>query len=348
MSENPAWLLVTSAYALMSTWVLCLFAARVAARFRLLDRPSDIKLHRKETPLMGGAALLAVIIPIMPVLMVFFEPAGLGNYALSIIAVVTILCALIGISDDRHNLSALIRLVLVTLIFAAALALEHRFLISDIRITGWGSSIIFPPALAWIVSLVILLGYLNSVNMADGKNGLVIGLSLVWTFFLTVLGPPGQVIVMLPLMLMLCVLLIFNLSGQIFLGDGGSYGLAAFFALISIYSYNMSDGLVMADTLVLLFLVPGLDMVRLFVDRLRSGRSPLGGDRDHAHHHLLNLFGWPRGLLVYLIAVSVPPSIALIWPLATPYLIVIFAMIYVIFIVSARRVIRSSEKQQSA
>lgn len=320
MSENSVWFAMTSVYAVVVTVVLALFADRVAQRLGVLDHPSAIKLHARATPLMGGVALGLVLAPLLPVFMVLFEPEGLGNRALSVIVVGTVFITAIGILDDRHNLTAWLRFALAIAVFALAMAIEPRIVIDRIRITGMGSSVTMAWPLAYLFTLAIHVGFINSVNMADGKNGLVIGLSLVWLLFLLIVGPPGLIIVVLPLLQMLGVLLVFNLRGRLFLGDGGTYGLSAFLGMTSIYAYNLADGRVSADTLALLYLIPGADMLRLFFTRIARGQSPFAGDRNHFHHLLESRFGWLGGLAIYLALVFIPNAAAAVRPGWVPLL----------------------------
>lgn len=315
--DNPVWLLVTSAYAVLATWLVCLLSEDLGKRWKLMDNPGERKAHARPTPLAGGIALLVLIVPIMPVIGMLFQPDDVGNKALAIIAFATIVSALIGISDDRHSLSATVRLLMSVALFALAMWLDPRFLIERVWFSWSNTTYVLPTWLSWLFTLTALVGFINAVNMADGKNGLVIGLSLCWAILLTAIGPSGLVIVMLPIVLMLCVLLIYNVQGRLFLGDGGAYGLAAFFGLVAVYVYNLGESAISADLVTLFFAVPGIDMLRLFVWRILSGRSPTGSDRDHFHHHMLALFGWPKGLVVYLGMIIVPGCAATLLPDST-------------------------------
>lgn len=338
MMENPVWLLVTSAYAVLSTWVACLLADDLGERWRLMDYPDARKTHAKPTPLMGGIALLAVIFPIMPIIGVLFEPGDIGNMALTILALATAGCAAIGITDDRHSLSAVARLLLTLFLFAAAIGVDERFLIDRVWFSWTDQPLLLPPWLGWAFTLTVLVGFINAVNMADGKNGLVLSMCLIWALLLTAVGPAGLVIVMLPIVLMLCVLFIYNLQGRLFLGDGGAYGLAAYFGLVSIYSYNLGSGTVPADLLTLFFIVPGIDMIRLFAVRIARGRSPMAGDRDHFHHHLLRVAGWPVGLIIYISMMLVPSVVAAMWPTWSPVMLGLTIAIYCAVLLISRSI----------
>jgi UDP-GlcNAc:undecaprenyl-phosphate GlcNAc-1-phosphate transferase len=149
--------------------------------------------------------------------------------------------------------------------------------------------------------------------MADGKNGLVLGLALGWLSFLGLRAPPELAALCSILFAACFVLLIFNLRGRLFLGDGGAYGLATAIGLIAIATYNVPGAhagrMISAEELMLLFAVPVLDSMRLTFARVRRGQSPMAADRDHLHHHLQSTFGWPGGLIVYLVLALLPAII---------------------------------------
>ena len=83
--------------------------------------------------------------------------------------------------------------------------------------------------IAWIITLVFCVGFVNAVNMADGANGLIPGIiSIALTIFYMEVGSFTYAIFMAT-----CVLFtLFNvISGRLFLGDAGAYGLGSMVAL---------------------------------------------------------------------------------------------------------------------
>jgi UDP-GlcNAc:undecaprenyl-phosphate GlcNAc-1-phosphate transferase len=170
---------------------------------------------------------------------------------------------------------------------------------------------------AAIFTTLCCVGLVNAVNMADGKNGLVIGLLMGWLAILILFAPPAISPLLLIFEAGLVILYILNIRGRVFLGDGGSYGFASALGLLSIAIYNKAmvtpqPHPLTADIIALLFIVPVLDSFRLTFTRMSKGKSPMAADRDHLHHHLLNRFGWPGGLLVYYLVAFTPISISLL------------------------------------
>jgi UDP-GlcNAc:undecaprenyl-phosphate/decaprenyl-phosphate GlcNAc-1-phosphate transferase len=289
---------------------LCLNAKTISARLGIMDIPDERKQHRVATPLMGGVVLLLAFVPPAAALIFGLSPTAWAQSLLLWLACV-IAMALVGIADDRHSLSANHRLLISFLVFGSAAIIDPLFNVRVLSFehlgfnlglgTGW---------LAVIFTSICCVGLVNAVNMADGKNGLVIGLCIGWSILIALRSPPELLPLMLLLIAVLAVLMIFNLRGRLFLGDGGAYGLATAIGLAAIMTYNAPGAhagrMIAADELMLLFAIPVIDSFRLTYVRLKRGQSPMAADRDHLHHHLQNRFGWPGGLVVYLVLAFLP------------------------------------------
>ena len=303
----PIMLLVSAA---VLTVVLCQFSAAIGKAFNLLDIPEGRKKHKRVTPLMGGVVLLGGFIPFAIAMIWVTAPQvhvaklGLGLFAIAGLTIV-------GLLDDRHSLSPRVRLLLSFLIFGIVAFGEPIY---NVRILdfenpafaiGLGTKV-----LAAIFTIICCVGLMNAINMADGKNGLVIGLCIGWLGLLAWRSPPIFLPIIALLVVTLLVLLIYNLRGKLFLGDGGAYGIAAAIAILTIAIYNSPGShatrALSADEIVLMFAVPVFDSFRLTWKRIRRGLSPMAADRDHLHHHLLDRFGWPKGLLFYWVITLLP------------------------------------------
>jgi len=197
--------------------------------------------------------------------------------------------------------------------------LRFSFISQSFFLEGWSA----------VFSILCLVGLLNAVNMADGKNGLVTGLSLVWCALLALYVPQHSLPLIFGMFGSLCVVSYFNLKGRLFLGDSGSYALSVLFGLLAIYAYNVNFAYVNADAIALWFLIPVLDCVRLMVWRVVQGRSPFSPDSSHLHHHLDRSMGWRRGLPFYVSLVAVPAILAYLWPAATGLWMGLSVMVYI-------------------
>lgn len=289
--------------AALAAILLCLNAQRICSSLNLMDIPVGRKKHAAPTPLMGGIVLLIAFVPVALICIVTFASERWLGSLLIWLGSVSVM-ALVGLGDDRHSLSPRLRLIISFGVFAAAAALDPTFMV---RVLDFN----VPPLtlglgtwwLAIIFTVICSVGLLNAVNMADGKNGLVLGLSLGWLAILAArsVGPLLPLIGLFAGVLM--VLFVFNIRGRLFLGDGGAYAIATAIGLLAITVYNTPGThtlrAISADELVLLFAVPVSDSFRLTFKRLMQGRSPMSADRDHLHHHLQERFPWHIGLMVY-------------------------------------------------
>lgn len=297
------------------TALLTRYARPMCSRLGLIDLPDARKLHAVATPLMGGIALLAAILPLGLLASALVWPASeMRSILLMVLAIAAITA--IGIADDRESLAPRWRVVFGFLVFGGLAALDPSFLVRVLRFPLIG--IQFGLAFDWLAiffTALCLVGLVNAVNMADGKNGLVLGLCAGWLSLLILRAKPLDIPMIAAILAGVIALLIMNLRGRLFLGDGGAYGLAAAVGLLTIRTYNSSYmeltlGL-SAEEVVLLFIIPVLDSFRLTFVRWRRGQSPMAPDRDHLHHHLQNRFGWPNGLYVYLVAALAPAALLL-------------------------------------
>ncbi len=311
----PGLLALVSGLALLLALVVGACAGGIGNRLGLLDYPDSDggrKRHARVTPLVGGIAVAgaAVSAALMSAHAVAAPSPHL--HLLWLAATVAAMFA-IGVADDRFHLSPVLRLAAALIMLVLVVNLAPDFSLAFLRFSGQDQLWLLGAA-GDVFTLLCLLGLLNAVNMADGKNGIVIGMGLIWTMVLAAHMPAPMLPVLAAVGVALAVMGAFNLAGRLFLGDGGSYAISALFGLLAIYAYNHDFEVMRADDVAVLFAVPVFDTVRLMAARSLRRRSPFEGDRDHLHHHLHARIGWPRGLWVYLALVALPNVAVLLWP----------------------------------
>jgi UDP-GlcNAc:undecaprenyl-phosphate GlcNAc-1-phosphate transferase len=221
---------------------------------------------------------------------------------------------LVGAMDDRIGLTARTRLAAASAFLLAAIAQVPDFSIGFLLFSGQSDLVLMQGLGGIAFTLLCFVGLLNAVNMADGKNGLVIGQAIIWSAILMLRLPPAMLPLMAAILASLMVLFVYNLKGLLFLGDGGSYGLSAMFGLLAIYTWNHGFADMRADDVALIFAVPVFDTLRLIVHRVSQGKSPFTPGRDHLHHYLHARWGWPRPLGWVLALVAVPNLLAILLP----------------------------------
>lgn len=231
----------------------------------------------------------------------------------------------------------MVRLALTSFVLVLTIVEVPDLRVDFLRFAGADQLVLLPPWASVLFTLICLIGLLNAVNMADGKNGIVLTLSLIWTAVLFARNPQPFDPLLFGIAGSLAVMLWFNMKGALFLGDGGSYGISAIFGLLAIYAYNHSFATFDAGQVALLFLVPVLDTVRLMAWRMGQGRSPFSGDRNHLHHYLHARWGWPAGLGIYAALVALPNFLGVMFPVYSLALLGLGAFMYVATLFAATR-----------
>jgi UDP-GlcNAc:undecaprenyl-phosphate GlcNAc-1-phosphate transferase len=187
-----------------------------------------------------------------------------------------------------------------------------QFLLTSVEDAFLGVGVTFGPFAALATGLA-LIALVNAFNMADGRSGIIAGITAIWSTALALKGNDVAITAILALCAINSLVLGWhNLKSRLFFGDAGTYAIAAMFGCAAIvwHSHGVAGTQLTSLQVCSLFLVLVLDMIRLIILRIRAGRSPMAADHNHLHHRLDDHFGWPAGLVVYLALVSLPIVIA--------------------------------------
>ena len=238
-----------------------------------------------EASRLGGAA--TILGGIFLIVMLAFSglrgnssgPLDVGWFAW----VAVIGCMLLGLVEDIRNdsLSPRVRLASKTSIFTLVLWLSPTLVPSAIGVPVI-DSLLAVPAIAFVLCVVFCVGFLNAVNMADGANGLVSSIVVMANIiFYQELGGLG----FLTVLTCTSVFLIFNvISGRLFLGDAGAYGMGACLLISALYCFGY--GYMSLSFLAALLSYPCLDFLFSILRRFATGRSITKPDNDHLHNRI--------------------------------------------------------------
>lgn len=241
---------------------------------------SDIKASR-----LGGVAIfissfgllgLVKFIGVIP-----SENQGSSNYLFFWVA--SLLCGLIGLIEDLQNgrLSASFRLKIKLIVCGLVVAIWPVLIPSDLGIPILDIMLSLP-LLGWTMTVFFCVGFINAINMADGANGLVSGiLTISFSIFFVETGN----LLYAALMTSCSLFTMFNvISGRLFLGDTGTYGLGAALAVSGLFLH--SQGVFSAAFLAVLFAYPCIDLLVSLFRRFWQGRSIFLPDNDHLHNRI--------------------------------------------------------------
>jgi UDP-GlcNAc:undecaprenyl-phosphate GlcNAc-1-phosphate transferase len=281
-------------YALLLAAFIFPWLIKLSKKLNYTDKPNSRKLHKNPIPIIGGIGITIVVG------IAFFLLPALRLFASSHIAVLASLGALAitGIVDDKISLSATLKLV-IQLICAFAIAK------SGIRVTSFhglfGINII-PVGLQYFITILIVSGITNSVNLLDGIDGLVGLFSVinivVLIAFAWLLNEFNWVALLSVVLGTLVVFIKYNwMPAKMFLGDTGSLFLGFLMSVCGIYLLNKSIlfnsnpqlQYVLPIVLIGCFAIPVTDTLRVFGARVQKGKSPFSPDKTHLHHKIIKL-----------------------------------------------------------
>jgi len=287
--------------ALISTAILTLIVKKIAVRFKVMDVPTERKIHQRPIPLLGGAAIFIVYFGLLFLFAGHFLSGNLHLSHLVGFFIGALIIIIGGVLDDKYNLKPQQQIIFPLLAIAAVifggveiakitnpfggvLNLESLFFISPLFIALW------------------LLGMMYTTKLLDGVDGLVSGVSaigglIIFLFTLTSRYYQPDIAFAAALLVGTCLgFLIFNWHpAKIFLGEGGSLLLGYILGVLAI----ISGGKIAIALLVMG--VPILDVAWTIIRRLLKGKNPLKfSDRGHLHYRLLSLgIGQRKTVLVF-------------------------------------------------
>ncbi len=262
---------------------------RIAFRIGLVDQPRGQRLHRTPTPLLGGLAIYAALV-------VALGAFGLPGHFVELGAILggATLMALLGFWDDRRELTPRVK-------FAGQVAAASVLIAAGVQVRLFGVA-----PLDWALTLMWVVGITNALNYQDNMDGLAAGVaSIASGFFLFLAVVEGQYLVG-SLAAALCGaslgFLIYNFNpASPFMGDMGSMVLGFTLAVLGIKLRFEGQPLNVTWAIPILVLgLPIFDMVLVTFTRLREGRSPFQGGKDHTSHRLIALGLGHRGALAVL------------------------------------------------
>lgn len=140
--------------------------------------------------------------------------------------------------------------------------------------------------ISYLVTLLIILGFINASNIADGANGILSGISSI--FFLIIFLETNLKIYENIFYLMFIFFIYNILVSRVYLGDSGSYLIGFLISTISLYYYNQD--FISAGMLASLLSYPCLEISFSIIRRFNIKQNPLKPDNKHLHNILFYYF----------------------------------------------------------
>ena len=213
---------------------------------------------------------------------------------------------ILGFLDDKYNLNANLKLLISALFVFFIISISQNLKLEHLYSELFSKKYVIKSFSPYFTTLCILL-LINAVNLADGINSLVNNIVTIWLINLVLVFGLNLNFSIFVIIFFLILNSYFIFKNYYFLGDSGTLSLGFFISLITIYSYNQNLYLSFSlEDMFLIFMIPGIDMFRLFIKRIIKKTNPFSGDKNHLHHILLNKFGLLKANLIYVLFIIFP------------------------------------------
>lgn len=277
---------------------------KIAARLSILDQPSQRKVHKDPTPLLGGAAIY-----------IAFTTSILANNILDseviAILVASTIIMLVSLADDMRSLSA--KLKLVAQLAATGLVFWYGIRLHLFPRHGVGEVFNIVLTVMWVV------GVTNAMNFLDGTDGLATGLGIVVSLFLGIVAfqTDQAFLGWFAIAMMGSCLGFFPYNfrptrpASIFLGDTGSTFIGFTLACLAMKGdWADSNPIVSICAPIMIFGVLIFDMTHTTITRIITGKVRSFHDwvsyvgQDHIHHRMYRLFQSNKKTVCLILAMS--------------------------------------------
>lgn len=315
-------LITTFGISLLLTGILIPQILLVAFRKKLFDVPDERNIHRDVVPRLGGMAFMPAIFFSIACTVGFgflYQTSAPSLVADDVVAlqVCFIACAMLllficGLADDLVGVRY--RAKFCVQIIAGVFIIASGIWICDLHDFLWIEKL--PPVWGYMLTLLVIVFILNAINLIDGIDGLASGLGAIALLFYGMVflmsGEYFYAILAASTMGTLVPFYYYNVFGdpkkrkKIFMGDTGSLTIGVVLATLAV-KMSMMDSIGYKDVnpLVAAFaplIIPGFDVVRVYIHRLLQHRNPFLPDKSHIHHKMLAL-GIPQRTTMVLILV---------------------------------------------
>jgi len=268
--------------------ILIYFTQKIFIHYKSFDDINHRSSHKTLATRTGGIGIFATLFSVS--LYYYFNKIDLFDYSLFIPLGIMFI---VGVYDDFYNadfkLKFLLQIIVAKIIIDQGYVITNYYGLFGLFEVSW--------FIAQLSTIFVFLVIVNAINFIDGIDGLAISEVIKTILFLeffsikfTPLAPMGFIVIgsMIPL-----YYFNFKKNRKVFLGDGGSLLLGT---LVSVYifhllseDYQFQTAFAFNKTLfsVLVIFYPLLDLLRVFIIRVKAGQSPFKPDQNHLHHLLL-------------------------------------------------------------
>ena len=268
--------------------LLTYFTQKMFIHYKRFDDFNHRSSHKTVATRTGGIGVFATLLIISSYY--YFNKIELFDYSLFIPLGIMFI---VGVYDDLYNADFKLKFLLQ--IIVAKIIIDQGYAITNYH--GLFGFYEVPWLLAQLSTLFVFLVIINAINFIDGIDGLAITEVIKTILLIEFFSASTSALTPLSILVVFSILPLyyfnFKKSRKVFLGDGGSLLLGTIISIYIFYilgnEYTFEAGFQINKTLfaVLVLLYPLLDLLRVFIIRIKNGESPFMPDNNHIHHRLL-------------------------------------------------------------
>ena len=218
---------------------------------------------------------------------------------------------IVGVYDDFYNANFKLKFFLQ--IIVAKILIDTGLVIENFH--GVLGIYEIPRLVSQLFTIFVFLIIVNAINFIDGIDGLALTEVIKVIIVIELLSQNKTPFFFLGTITVLALLPLyyfnFKKDNKVFLGDAGSLFLGT---LVSIYIFYLLgsefyfiNNICLNKPLFAMSLIayPLIDLLRVFIIRLKNKKSPFNPDQNHIHHYLINK-GIPHyGIVIVLLTISI-------------------------------------------
>lgn len=279
---------------------------KLAHKLGIIDVPKDARrVHSKPIPRFGGLGIFCGAMVAMLI------PAGM-NSQIKVAMIGGLLMYLLGAADDILNLRASVKFAgqwaIATLVYMMGIKIRFISNYFGSATADPNANVILSSGIAYIITVLWIVGITNAINLMDGLDGLAAGTTAIMAISLAYVAYiHGIRLGMMPVCIALmavaggCVgFLPYNFSpAKTFMGDGGALFLGYMIAVLSVISPLKQATMVGIIIPIMALAVPLFDTGFAMIRRMLRHESIMKADKGHLHHHLMRAgYGQRRSVLI--------------------------------------------------
>jgi len=268
--------------------ILTYFTQKIFIHYKKFDDFNHRSSHKTLATRTGGIGVFATLLIISSYY--YFNKIELFDYSLFIPLGIMFI---VGVYDDFYHADFKLKFLLQ--IIVAKIIIDQGYAITNYH--GLFGLYEVPWLLAQLSTLFVFLVIINAINFIDGIDGLAITEVIKTIILIELFSASTTPITPFSIILILSLIPLyyfnFKKSQKVFLGDSGSLLLGTVVSIYIFYvlgnEYQFKEGFQMNKVLftVLVVAYPLIDLLRVFILRIKEGKSPFVADQKHLHHLIL-------------------------------------------------------------